>query len=1051
MTALSANQLTAWRLSPQAFPVYTYVHKPTVVFAAQCVAASTAYPASSILYDNVTTGSYTDLREGMLLTLGTTAGSDNLGRVLVRNELGTIADAAQIKITRVSQGVGWGEINITNDAYITVYDHYPVYALPPTISQQGVIFKNGSVTFSANGHQRPVANAGGDLLFIVEDALDEVTHTFGTTASFKTHPDATSTLTYSWSFPGCTPSTSTSAAPSVDIPVGKRYISLTVTDSLGNTRTARALVVVATRDDPDLLEQYTIQQHYERADGQEVIINLQQELDRSTYIDGTEVLMCTDQYTDGVGVTGYQHMIFAGFLMGNSVSSTHSREGHYTTGTLRCVDVAGRLRMLPAFPMTLERESSPTTWIHLEGCNMDRLVHHILDWHSTALDRCDFVWSGTGDTYAVQGLATSGTTLWDQCEYVSQAIAMNLTYDPFGRLRMLRNPLIAPTSAQSSTYGLGFSRTSTVQVHIQEQDWEVLDYNVQYHPKVHWNWAETLLSSTANVSSGTRVQVAFAVAPGLAPGQGMSSNQSGRQVCFSKSELSIRDGNRYRAILNMLTEATRVMTTRARRAVVPADMEYVELTVSSENSNPRKKTYAQQKFLPTEVTYTYDLRYGVRRAEITMEIDGEGTPAVVYDLPADEYSGITPIYNDIYTGINPPVWESLPSPELPFLYERLPIRLGALHALTDGFAIINLNSDFTSSATNISTGLSGNGMDWAQDPYQFSRQFVLTSTGLYKIDDIDSFSSWSLVANNATMFGDAARVGYKIRMSSNYQGYIAIACGLNMMAISFNYGASWTQVRTAGASDAYNTTTLAIPASYMDFDISPWNSSTEGHMYATYHPGLNTCRVLKSTNWGLSWTEILNRTGGGAGGSNLGSIRVPYKIGGVENRNGGSQKYYLLLTNLHAFEVYTQATLTESRALGANTVALNIPSGSQHSFTHDGNITALALASGTQTKQISVRTTSGVGFTPITGISNTYISGFALGGNPAVGISGFSFNSQWLTWWTRGFGSNGGGTVAVSRGILISPNLGTSVYIVTPSFWSSGHTAAAGALLVDFQ
>ena len=77
----------------------------------------------------------------------------------------------------------------------------------------------------------------------------------------------------------------------------------------------------------------------------------------------------------------------------------------------------------------------------------------------------------------------------------------------------------------------------------------------------------------------------------------------------------------------------------------------------------------------------------------------------------------------------------------------------------------------TLSATDISTGLSGNGI-WAQaDPYDYRRRFSLTYDGLYRADDIWNFSSWARVASNAEMFnGDSSGIGTAVWMSINRKG-----------------------------------------------------------------------------------------------------------------------------------------------------------------------------------------------------------------------------------------------------------------------------------------
>ena len=84
MAALTNDQYAYWESLPQDFPMYLYIHSPATVFAAQVNQTVFSYPLMQIAFDNVTTGSYTDIKEGMTVLIGTSAGLDNLGRVRVR-------------------------------------------------------------------------------------------------------------------------------------------------------------------------------------------------------------------------------------------------------------------------------------------------------------------------------------------------------------------------------------------------------------------------------------------------------------------------------------------------------------------------------------------------------------------------------------------------------------------------------------------------------------------------------------------------------------------------------------------------------------------------------------------------------------------------------------------------------------------------------------------------------------------------------------------------------------------------------------------------------
>ena len=147
-----------------------YVHSPTVVFAASVNLIDPAeYPMASVVYDNVTTGDYTDIKPGMLLCLGTTPGGDELGRQRTTTGASTIV----VRFAYTSRGTRDGELLIVDDAYITVYDDRRPWAKMPFIDAAGEVFKDDGVEVGDYGSEPlPVAVMGpGTAGTAVDDEL----------------------------------------------------------------------------------------------------------------------------------------------------------------------------------------------------------------------------------------------------------------------------------------------------------------------------------------------------------------------------------------------------------------------------------------------------------------------------------------------------------------------------------------------------------------------------------------------------------------------------------------------------------------------------------------------------------------------------------------------------------------------------------------------------------------------------------------------------------------------------------------------------------------
>ena len=139
MPTQSAPNLSTWRTGhPYRAFGYLYVLRPTIVFQALVNMASVSYPLTSITFDTVTTGAYTDVRPNMTVFIGSSAGAYDQGRQRIRSA----ASSSVLTIGRSSRGTRPGEVNVTDNAYITVIDLKEVWAKIPYITPDGISFKD---------------------------------------------------------------------------------------------------------------------------------------------------------------------------------------------------------------------------------------------------------------------------------------------------------------------------------------------------------------------------------------------------------------------------------------------------------------------------------------------------------------------------------------------------------------------------------------------------------------------------------------------------------------------------------------------------------------------------------------------------------------------------------------------------------------------------------------------------------------------------------------------------------------------------------------------
>ena len=747
---LDAPAQASWRTSPTSVDFYLFLHEPTVVFKARANTGGIAvYPNQLFLYDGVTVGAYTDLREDMLLLIGSSDGADDYGRVRLRKNAntGNVATSTILYINRSSQGAFDGEVDLVDDAYLTVLDAFWLHSIPPLIDSNGIIYEDAESAFTDSKHLLPIANAGVDFLEVLDTVGSTIQKTFGELASYATAPGATLS-SYVWTFPDA--QTSTSAAPTITFTADTvGYYSLAVTDSLGNVKTSRRFMAVVNKDHANLIKNFEITSHVARVDGQEMQIVIRENIPYGTYPDGTEALIAMRERrgtTVGglVGSTGFENMIFAGWLGPENMSGEATRSGYLTNTTLTLLDTAGKLKTLPGFTEVKERESTPTTWAHMKGANIDRYVVSILDHRSNAARRVDIIWSGTGEDYAFTILGSDGGNLYDQADQRCQAIAYKLTCDRYGRLIMRPDPQLQAEA----------DKTTDVIVPIAESDWSQLQRVYTRSPRTHWDWGEAIQVSTDNASAELNIQTLWNVSPGLAPGQGLAAATSGEQLAQDQDELNVRERKRYEARLNRLFGNIDVALARDGYFCDPALFKWVRLEITSEHAGVRGRSWISEiRFLPIEMNYRYDHRRGVREQRIALEKEVVTTRTAVTYIPPIAPGFTAPaLPNYTPPSVYPPV--AAPTGLLMMGTVRLGLFMHRDYSAETWSLFTTTNGSTWTETTKATLGASGQWYGYQQNPYAPDSGWILTDEQVGYLSGVPDAPAYSAQSTLGIIGGD---------------------------------------------------------------------------------------------------------------------------------------------------------------------------------------------------------------------------------------------------------------------------------------------------------
>jgi hypothetical protein len=806
---------------------------PTTIFAARVnMPSGIAYPLDSITFDTVTTGAYTDIKAGQTVLLGTAAGLDDLGRGRVRKT----PTSTILYVGRSSQGTHDGEFSVADNAFITVKDDFRVWAKPPYIDPDtGTIYKDSDIVVGTNTSQPPpVANCGPGTCATVAAGI--ITVQFVGTASFAVANGA-SISTYLWDIADgtFTVGTSASSSPTATFPAGFRWVSLTVTDSNGKTHVARCPVYARNSASDTTIPNWQMESHRITPQGQQVSVKILSSIPATTYPDGTLAMIADGE---PASASDRSHMVFIGWHHLDPATIAAQKTGTLKDTTLQLLDVAGKLDTLPGFPQSVEYNADPDVWTQMSHANMDRYLHYLLYWHSTALGVADWTNTGTGDTYPFVVLSSDGASLWEQVARRAKSLVPNyiLTCNTLGQMFTKVDPMLQDTG----------SRTATVQATLAVSDWQSLRFTHQRPARYHWLRANAILASLTDITP------LFAISPGEAPAQGESAAEQGEQLAASQSALNSQEGHRYARLNAPESHFSITLAAGDDLDIEPANMTWVRLTITAALAAQRGLAFTTARGLVHSLSIRYDhARTGlVRSVELEWEREvTSGLAAVTEPAPSE---GIPPIEFDP----PPTIYDPTPPPSTP-----TGLGFGTVYVMDKN----NLyrTRDFSAvSPTWVNIGPSevagGHAFkDFILDPWAPATiGYLCSNEGVYKATDLDQVApTFSLVLTAAaitTAAGASMTNGFAAKLigSPNIEQFLAFfyeaGSGTDVwIAKTLNRGTSWSHVRIIDtAATSHDTEPGAV-------DIVPHLVGGALTMYLATDDG---DQLYKSTDSGATWS-----------------------------------------------------------------------------------------------------------------------------------------------------------------------------------------------------
>jgi len=742
MPELSSTEKSRARSHPHKQKRYLAVHPVSTVFSAQVNDGSIApRGAREITYDNGS-GTYTDVKAGMTLWVGSAAGQRDLGTVRIRSITSTVITVAE------NDHIEWAD-----DLHLTCKELYEIWPKKPRIATDGTFYKDYDIEVGDHTKEPPPkACAGPPAIGFLSSGSCSLN--FYGEDSLAIAPGA-SLSSYSWTFPSGTPS-STSAQGSKASPIavswsaaGFYYVAFTVTDDNSNTGTVYVPVWIFDRtgSDAPYTEFRTVSRNGDRAS-----YEIHGDADTSEFpLDALIVEFTEDFYNSNTaayvgGRSHRQNVKFVGWI--ERVNFSRDSEGVGRV-TIEAISHAGKMEQTRGFPITVEDDSKPQRWHQVESLTVQRALMYILEWHSTVNQVADVLFYGSRYTRQVQRRDFPKGNLLGQLNQMAldRGIMARVGATRWGEIIIAPDPQYLPPTERNAV--------ATV-IDLENQDMrEPIDVR------------EQLIDKLGYVEAGGfyydgRVSIPYlSGAPGPAPGRVPPDRRVSGLVLSGQSDLNYYSGAILAQANNRYPEVSIPLAGNYDNAFDPALMEYITIDYVSGDTR-RGLVWTNQKCI-------------VRDAEV-QELDNGVTLTTIRAEPlVDVIDGQTITFD-----------HAAPTPPS----RRPPAGPAVVVALDTGIFYTPNVYDLSPTWYNISQGLASDDAvyvrDLIMDPFANDlnvardtiRMYAATEDGLYTcIGPLDG-GLWTRLLSSTDMDAICSITGalpVALAMCSQLEDYVAIA------------------------------------------------------------------------------------------------------------------------------------------------------------------------------------------------------------------------------------------------------------------------------------
>ena len=603
---LTSGELELLRSDGQWSKLYLAVLKPNTVYTARLA----SLPVSTDLVYEIafTSGSGTlaNVKPGMTLYVGTVAGAYDLGMCRIRKN--PIAGTFYIGLT--------SEIDWQSSCYLTVVDDFDLWAKHAVLSDDELIMDVDVGYTDQHSAFNPVPILGSHAVLWLDEATVDVefdasdSWVFGSTISG-----------YSWSAPGASASSGMSTAtPTItyDTP-GCYRVLCTVTAANGKTTVGVRHVFVYDRDEnpPDTVFQLAQCVADYQTGGWMFDMTMEDEASLSEIRDRSLVVLIAEDWYGGekqsIGpLDGRENIVCVGRIVGESIRwDRESGMVHFT--------VQGPhhfLNKIKGFPIELSFVTGlAATWSEMPAMTVDRVLYHILYWHSTVIETMDFY--PTNDTNYLPEGKSMASMIWAQLVDIAfSRLLASPGVDRFGRLFVEIDPQMVPED----------DRDYPVVMQLTDDDWvEGIDLQ-----RVIVNDISLIRLSTHQVNSSGVTSTLYSLSPGHTPRRYGEPEMADRILAASQSDSNRKAGLLMGWRINEFPDVP-VVLAQNNRMIDLWPRQFCALEMET-TDNPREVAF-DGNLIPRRVALLFDGDTGYMHPELNFEAETFEQLSVDGDIP----------------------------------------------------------------------------------------------------------------------------------------------------------------------------------------------------------------------------------------------------------------------------------------------------------------------------------------------------------------------------------------------------------------------------------